>query len=160
MTMAEARQQFATTHLYWHGPNHCWDGTAPRHRVVRVKPKEDRLARQGDREAAPQEPKWRNAMSEMLPGDAILEPASTLASTAPDEVSGTSWLDRWVDVVQAAAPAIVSRSGGPADISPIAGRNADPETITSVRVILLFLVVTLAVIALLIRNVSHGWRRN
>ena len=28
MTMAEARTQFATSHLYWHGPNHCWDATA------------------------------------------------------------------------------------------------------------------------------------
>ena len=41
MTMAEARAQFATSHLWWHGPNHCWDATAPLHRVVRrVKPKE------------------------------------------------------------------------------------------------------------------------
>ena len=33
MTMAEARAQFATSHLYWHGPNHCWDATAPAHRI-------------------------------------------------------------------------------------------------------------------------------
>ena len=29
MTMAEARQQFSTTHLYWHGSARCWDDAAP-----------------------------------------------------------------------------------------------------------------------------------
>src|ERR1700758_3230634 len=81
MTMAEARAQFATSHLYWHGPGHCWDATAPQHRIVRrVKPKEPQQAARDD--AAPDvaaqdegsvpargEPKWRNAMSEMLPID-------------------------------------------------------------------------------------------
>src|SRR5690349_8557468 len=78
MTMAEARAQFATSHLYWHGPNHCWDATAPLHRVVRsVKPREQQaqddnaapdVAAQDDGAVpAKREPKWRNAMSEMLP---------------------------------------------------------------------------------------------
>src|SRR5215470_2684430 len=79
MTMAEARAQFATSHLYWHGPNHCWDATAPTHRIVRrVKPKEPQEDNARDDSAAPEvaarddgtvparrEPKWRNAMSEM-----------------------------------------------------------------------------------------------
>jgi hypothetical protein len=160
MTMAEARQHFATSHLYWHGANHCWDAAPPRHRLVRVKPKEDRRARQADREASPQEPRWRNAMSEMLLVDAPLEAASTLASIAPNEPPGAGWLDRWVDVVQVGSPAVVSRTDGPADSSPAAARKADAPTITSVRLILLLVVVTLAVIALLFRNVSHGWRDN
>src|SRR5215813_3074205 len=74
MTMAEARAQFATSHLWWHGSNHCWDATPPQHRIVRrVKPKEEREAQddkaiQNDIVApAKREPKWRNAMSEMLP---------------------------------------------------------------------------------------------
>jgi hypothetical protein len=27
MTKAEARQQFGSVHIYWHGPAHCWDAT-------------------------------------------------------------------------------------------------------------------------------------
>ena len=33
MTQAEARRQFATSHLYWHG-SHCWDAMTPSRRVV------------------------------------------------------------------------------------------------------------------------------
>src|ERR1700730_15144932 len=80
MTMAEARAQFATSHLWWHGPDHCWDATAPQHRIVRrVQPKEQAqdgdatpavAAQEGGPVPARREPKWRNAMSEMLPADA------------------------------------------------------------------------------------------
>src|ERR1700742_3688213 len=53
MTMAEARTQFSTSHLYWHGPNHCWDATAPQHRIIgRVKPKAQQEA--ADDNAAPE----------------------------------------------------------------------------------------------------------
>src|SRR5215813_8451857 len=77
MTQAEARAQFATSHLYWHGPDHCWDATAPTHRIVRrVKPRDQQpaendtpapdVAAQDDGAVpAKREPKWRNAMSEM-----------------------------------------------------------------------------------------------
>jgi len=34
MTQAEARQQSATSHLYWHGSGHCWDAMTPSRRVV------------------------------------------------------------------------------------------------------------------------------
>jgi hypothetical protein len=27
MTYAEARQMFRTSHLYWHGKDHCWDSS-------------------------------------------------------------------------------------------------------------------------------------
>ena len=30
MTKAEARQHFGSVHLYWHGPNRCWDATSTR----------------------------------------------------------------------------------------------------------------------------------
>src|ERR1700745_1218686 len=63
MTMAEARAQFATSHLYWHGPGHCWDATAPRHGLVH------RIKQQEHREAQVEEPKesgakWREAQVE------------------------------------------------------------------------------------------------
>jgi hypothetical protein len=159
MTMAEARQQYATTHLYWHGAGHCWDATPPRHRVVRVKPREDQQARRDNREPVPQEPKWRNAMSEMLPVDASPETFSAPSPSPPDEAPPMNWPDRWVDIVPIALPATFIRKDEPAEILA-AERSGDNGNfaITPVRLILMFFVVALAMIALLSRNLLHDWR--
>ena len=168
MTMAEARAQFATSHLYWHGPNHCWDATAPMHRVVRrVKPREQPaqddnaapdIAAQDDGLApAKREPKWRNAMSEMLPVDAP-SVASALPSLPAMATTGVNWLDRWVDVAQVAPPSFLRRTteAATAEVSPVLAQKADPM-VTPMRLILVFLsiVVILAVIELLFRNTIH-----
>lgn len=167
MTMAEARAQFATSHLYWHGPGHCWDATAPAHRMVRrAKPAEPQRAREDAQDdsirpdpvapddgavPAKREPKWRNAMSEMLPVDAP-GVASAMAAT------GISWLDRWVDVAQVAPPSFLRRAteAASADAATAAVQQADPM-VTPIRLILVFLsiVVILAVIELLFRNTIH-----
>jgi len=34
MTKSEARRVYATSHLYWHGADHCWDATPGRHRYA------------------------------------------------------------------------------------------------------------------------------
>jgi hypothetical protein len=166
MTMAEARAQFATSHLYWHGPNHCWDATAPLHRVVRsVKPRvqqpqddntaPDVAAQDDGAVPAKREPKWRNAMSEMLPLDA---PGIAVPSLPAIAATGMNWLDRWVDVAQVAPPSFLRRSPqlAAAEVSPTTGQKADPM-VTPVRLILVFLsiVVILAVIELLFRNTIH-----
>ncbi len=172
MTMAEARAQFATSHLWWHGADHCWDASAPAHRIVRhVKPKEQQ-AREDSREdratpdvvtqddgAAPakREPKWRNAMSEMLPAG-----TSDVAAAAPSlpaiAATGMTWLDRWVDVAQVAPPSLLRRDteAASADVSPVVRQKSDPM-VTPVRLILVFfsIVVILAVIELLFRNTIH-----
>jgi len=168
MTMAEARAQFATSHLYWHGPNHCWDATAPMHRVVRrVKPREQPaqddnaapdIAAQDDGLApAKREPKWRNAMSEMLPVDTP-SVASALPSLPAMATTGVNWLDRWVDVAQVAPPSFLRRTteAATAEVSPVLAQKADPM-VTPMRLILVFLsiVVILAVIELLFRNTIH-----
>jgi hypothetical protein len=160
MTMAEARQQFATSHLYWHGPGHCWDATPPRHRIVaRVKPREDQQSPRIDREVNSKEQRWRNAMSEMLPGDGRSETSSAPPSFAVSEPLGVDWLDRWVDVAQVASPIIFDRTQGVEDISPTAGRRFDP-VITPMRLILMFigLGVVLVIIELMFRNFVHDWR--
>jgi hypothetical protein len=168
MTMAEARAQFATSHLYWHGPNHCWDATAPQHRIVRrMKPKEQQqaegqdttpvIAAQDDTVPAKREPKWRNAMSEMLPADTP-GIASAVPSLPAIAATGLNWLDRWVDVAQVAPPSFLRRPPefAAAEVSPSAGQKADPM-VTPMRLILVFLsiVVILAVIELLFRNTVH-----
>ncbi len=127
MTMAEARAQFATSHLWWHGPGHCWDATAPAasHRP----PRQAEGAATGPEDAgrqrhagsvatqddgtvpAKREPKWRNAMSEMLPADAP-GVASALPSLPAIATDGLNWLDRWVDVAQVAPPSFLRRTHG------------------------------------------------
>jgi hypothetical protein len=169
MTMAEARTQFATSHLYWHGPGHCWDATAPQHRIIsRVKPKEqqqadgdnatpDAAAQEDSPAPAKREPKWRNAMSEMLPVDTP-SAASALPSLPALATTGLNWLDRWVDVAQIAPPSFLRRNteAVSAEVSPVVGQKADPM-VTPMRLILVFLsiVVILAVIELLFRNTIH-----
>src|SRR5215813_10780771 len=90
MTLAEARQALGQVHLWWHGSGHCWDATASAgagkhayiHRARRSDVKE--ATREEDEEAdtadaadsrektdpSVKKPKWRDAMSEMLPMDA------------------------------------------------------------------------------------------
>jgi hypothetical protein len=167
MTMAEARAQFATSHLYWHGPNHCWDATAPAHRMIsRVKPKEQpaddsakpEIAAQDDSAVpARREPKWRNAMSEMLPVETP-NVAAAVPSLPAIAAAGINWLDRWVDVAQIAPPSFLRRNTetATAEVSPAAVQKADPM-VTPMRLILVFLsiVVILAVIELLFRNTIH-----
>ncbi len=155
MTMAEARQQFATSHLYWHGSGHCWDATAPQHRVARTKPREDRQARQEKREADSadaadsKEPGWRNAMSEMLPGESLFDKQTLQTPLAVIEPLRLDWLDRWVEMAQATSPDKVVDTAESAAI-PSAARNVDPM-ITPVHLILMLfgLLMTLAFIELL-----------
>ncbi|MBV9565438.1 MAG: hypothetical protein JOY90_34045 [Bradyrhizobium sp.] len=101
MTQSEARKAFASSHLYWHGANHCWDATPVRrhgpHTIAQRK-KERPVAEEI------QPPKWRDAMSEMLPPDSSTQapaaPAPTLmADAATNAPARLNWLDRWVDIV-------------------------------------------------------------
>jgi hypothetical protein len=161
MTQVEARAQFATSHLYWHGPNHCWDATAPQRRMIsrarpKAEPRDEQQAEDDSAVPAKREPKWRNAMSEMLPADTPVL-ASSASSLAGIATSGMNWLDRWVDVTQVAPPSFFRRNtdAAAANVStPAAAQKSDP---LAMRLILVFLsiVVILAVIELLFRNTIH-----
>jgi hypothetical protein len=166
MTQAEARAAFGAVHLYWHGPNHCWDGTPGRHRLAqRSKTREQRrVAREA---AEPEKPasgefhsKWRNALSEMLPEDSprTLPPATRSGSVTFDTPSPRlNWQERWVEVAQHVPP-IVDRSE-PAEISS-AAREAEPF-VTPARVLLALLafVLMLGIVEILNRGTILGWRR-
>ncbi|MEO6780598.1 MAG: hypothetical protein ABI196_06740 [Bradyrhizobium sp.] len=79
LSMTEARQHFGLVHIYWHGADHCWDASPGRrqpHLIHKVA-------------AKPDQPKWRDAMSEMVP-DA--------------NVAQMPWLDRWVDIKPSELP--------------------------------------------------------
>jgi hypothetical protein len=184
MTQAEARKQFGAKHLYWHGPNRCWDAT-PSRRILAQRAKGNEKAneksepRQVERDAPrvekppraekppgwAHEPRWREAMSKMLPDDALRAPVSARASASSEPFElppfRMNWRDRWVDVAQRAPP-IVDKSEDkpePADFTRAPGRDVEP-LVTPTRVILTFLAVllTLAVIEILFRVSNREWR--
>src|SRR5450631_3947048 len=158
MTRTEARRHFGSAHLYWHGADHCWNVTAVRrhHRIHYVREKSTHHVREqadhqdrekADRQARPKpdhqaaeskidHPKWHESMSQMLPGD--------------EEPVRPSWVDRWVDIVQAA----------PADI--VAAESEPMITPRSVMMVITVLTLTLAIVEFLIigmRLAGPPWRR-
>ncbi|MBR1122495.1 hypothetical protein JQ628_13290 [Bradyrhizobium lablabi] len=110
MTMAEARAAFPGKHLWWHGPNKCWDATPGRRQFAKqIRAREiqretqretqreaQREARKAAREAQPetasadekkppnwtQDSRWREAMSRMRAED-----DAALQSSAPARAS-------------------------------------------------------------------------
>src|SRR3954464_251729 len=65
MSQSEARQHFGSVHLYWHGPDHCWDATPTtrRRHVARARVERQTALRKLQKE---QPPNWREARSEMV----------------------------------------------------------------------------------------------
>jgi hypothetical protein len=167
MTQAEARAKFTTSHLWWHGPNRCWDATPGRRQLARhiearkqaeSEPRTEREAPEAKPEAkkpvVSNERRWRDAMSRMRPEDfaGSLGPARAEASADP---SGTpaaprvNFFERWVDIVQRAPP--LPDKAAPADLAADA-RSAVP-LVTPARVMLglLVLILTLGFYELLRR---------
>lgn len=106
MTKEEARKHFATSYLYWHGPDHCWDasrGWPPSARNAPQKKIPQKKTEVVYKENP--EPNWRDSRSELLTSNAApsasqSEPSET--SEAPARASvNVPWSDRWVDLVQA-----------------------------------------------------------
>ena len=133
MSVTEARHHFRMVHIYWHGPDHCWDaspGRRPRSISHTVASKPDQR-------------KWRDAMSEMVPD-------ARVASVAPDaQVAQILWLDRWVDMKPSELPLIArlddisSQATSPPSADPI------PRPLTLILLFaLLFIALPLVIIAL------------
>jgi hypothetical protein len=112
MSQSEARQHFGSVHLYWHGPDHCWDAAPGRHRIIgRNRSNADRQAQRGSHRSD-----WREAMSEMLPGDA---PVQVSDAGAAGGAAAANWLDRWIDIIQVVPRPPTERQGEPATASPV-----------------------------------------
>jgi hypothetical protein len=137
MSKTEARQHFGS-YIYWHGKDHCWDATPIRshqrvatptrrsRQVHRIQPKID-------------EPKWHEAMSEMLPDENTVQ---------------RSWVDRWVTIEP--PPPIVSRRVDIAQVTPppIIEPNPEPRAVPRGVLLVLVLVVmamTLVIVEVLLR---------
>lgn len=139
MTKAEARQHFATSHLYWHGPDHCWDANLDRRRSTRsIQQKANEQVRA---------PRWREALSELR-----LDPPNQpdLSSNQPDTAHGAqpnetmnsapapgkAWSDRWVNVVQV-VPVLAVRA--PTPTVSASARSSQLAIIVTAGVILIWL---------------------
>jgi hypothetical protein len=159
MTKAEARQHFGSVHIYWHGPNHCWDATPIRrygtNRVQRKTP---------IREVKPRtdQPKWRDSMSELLVDTDPAQPLRTSASTearrdVADGAGGAMpWIDRWLDVESSPVAARwvdIAPMERPPIIEPKAERVVRPPGV--VLVFVFFVILTLATVEVLVRWTSY-----
>ena len=159
MTKAEARQHFGSVHIYWHGPNHCWDATPTRrhgtHKVQRKTPTRE-VKRKLD------QPKWRDSMSEMLADN---DPVPSIGTSADARrygndgaVADTPWIDRWMDIESsplAARWVDIAQVGRPPIIERKAERSAKPPGM--VLVFIVFVVLTLGTIEVVSRGTFHEW---
>jgi hypothetical protein len=172
MTQSEARAKFTTSHLWWHGPNRCWDATpgrtqlSKRARARETKPAEpeeaaERSAPAAER-SAPKETqadvkrkfeahaaRWRDAMSKMRPDDMPDRGASARveASVGPShgssEAPAAPRSNFWDRWVEIAQRVPpVVDKAGPADLAADAG--ATEPIVTPIRVMLALLVLVLA----------------
>ena len=104
MSKTEARQHFASVYIYWHGPDHCWDTTPPRHHQIQARRKTpiQEVQRKSD------QPEWRDSMSAMRADDGPVQSLSSPRSL-DIEYRETPWADRWVDVEPSQAPVAARR---------------------------------------------------
>jgi hypothetical protein len=175
MSMAEARRQYPSVHIYWHGPGHCWDGTAAqRHRIHRVQrggpirevqqktdqPNIDQPAT--NQPTTTDQSKWRDAMSAMFPDDGI---AQLLAASRDarrdgndDAAAGAPWKDRWVDIEQ--SPVFARWVDIPRVAAPPIVESKTVLSITPGGVMLVCIVFWLALgtMMVLFGGTIHQWR--
>ena len=124
MSKTEARQHFGLVHIYWHGADHCWDASPGRqqpHIIHKVA-------------AKPDQPKWRDAMSEMVP-DA--------------NVAQTLWLDRWVDIKPSEIPLAARWVDFPQASPPLTEERTVAQRGMALLLALLAIAVTLAIVEVL-----------
>jgi hypothetical protein len=153
MSKTEARAHFGSVHIYWHGAEHCWDATSTlrHHQIRQVQQNKN-------------DPKWHDAMSEMLsdgtPGPTRLATAPTRLAPAPTQLAAapTPWVNRWVDLEQSP---VVSRWVDIAQVAPpLVIRAAEPlVTPHGLVMVILFIIGTLAIIMILQRTPARrNWR--
>ena len=185
MTKTEARQHFGSVHIYWHGSGHCWNATAGRHRSVhRILAHRSQQEKEQQVQREEPQPKWREAMSELLPDDTPVQPREVQTSLQDDEgdtsadggnklsvgsntpadgvsapAARANWRDRWVDVVQV-VPLIAANRPEPVSASPTVERRYEPlVSPRSVILVLLGLMLTVVIIEVLVRSTIYERQR-
>ena len=156
LTHSEARQMFPTSHLYWHGKDHCWDASAvatkPARLAHRVLPQE----RPTPAAVAPKPPD-ENATIDVLPSVGASSTSANTGERPPasgltglrhwpntmamaETIETTPWINRWPD--QPIRPP--SRPG-------VAGTATDPALATQRGMVagIMALILSLALLEIL-----------
>ena len=139
MSKTEARQQFGTVYLYWHGPEHCWDATPTRLHGVRHRVRH---------------PEPTPHFVVPIPSPDLRRSANAMATDEPETelITVIPWVERWTDITQrtpAASIVVTDRKSEP----PVTSRDA--------VMVIIAIVLTLAVVEFLfggMRSVGHTHR--
>jgi len=96
MSKTEARQSFHSSHIYWHGVDHCWDATPIRRRG-------------GQHRARHHEPDPTPPAVMLMPSPDLRRSANATAVDEPETglITATPWVERWTDITQVASPQFV-----------------------------------------------------
>jgi hypothetical protein len=181
MSKTEARKNFSSSHIYWHGPDHCWDATPARHHGIhgvrrnapsreadrkrdRPEPDQSQLDDQSKPDQSkpdqsrPDQPKldrfkWRDSMSAMLPdADQPLRAAQDArADGAENAATGPLPSDR--DGNAAPSP-IASRWVDIVQVAPPPVIEPKPEpsgTLNGVMLVLIAIILTTGTVMVLFR---------
>jgi len=150
MSQSEARQHYGSVHLYWHGPNRCWDATPGRRRLARRATVTERQVERGSVHSD-----WRQAHSELLRDDGLPQ---KIAAPAVNRGASTNWQDRWIEIAQVMPRAEPERKS--AVTLSTAAAEPEPNNMPHFVVILAFFAFLLifATIEILFRN-NDGQQR-
>jgi len=138
MTKDEARSHFATTYLYWHGPDRCWDASPGRPQPVRNIQQSNVQSVRGQG----REPNWREARSEVRSADAASAVPQLQPSEQNERASERSGGVPGVDQGEDRAPAVrrlAVRTPDPMPALKATARSAAP-TIAAGGIILILLI--------------------
>jgi hypothetical protein len=147
MSKTEARQHLGSIHLYWHGPEHCWDATSTRrrHQVHEATPTRHHHQIHKVQQKIDQ-PRWYTSMSEMLPDEEPVE---------------TPWVDRWVDIEPRQLP-IFARWVDIVQVAPPPViRDPEPMLAPRVSIVIITIGLTLVIVGVLFggaRSAGHTHR--
>jgi hypothetical protein len=107
LTKAEARQMFRTSHLYWHGKDHCWDASpvaarpasiaySLRHRDTRrLPPMTAKPSNEVAKTDTPPTPTNSGELQQASVLPVLRQWSDTMAMAGSVEI--TPWIDRWPD---------------------------------------------------------------
>ncbi len=129
MSKTEARQSFHSSHIYWHGVDHCWDATP--------------IRRYGSQHRAHHhEPEPTPPAVMPMPSPDQRRSANAMAADEheTDLITATPWVQRWVDISQAALP------------KPIVAAERKSEPMVKPRgvaMVIITIILTLAIVEVL-----------